>query len=121
MAQGAVAEAPETTGGEAPKAEQRQARFKPIRIWTGGPGAPMEKIYIAGQRYGLRPRMDGSYLLRTPEEVEAAKRALGTRFWPDDLPDEMESLRCDMCGWTCRSIRAMQWHLNNAHGRPQAG
>lgn len=92
--------------------------FKPIRVWTGGPGSPQEKIYLHDNRYGLRPRADGSYLIETPEQLEIVQRALGPRFWPDDVPEGVESPRCEMCGWTTRSYRAMHWHLNNAHGRP---
>lgn len=92
---------------------------KPIRIWTGGPGSPQEKIVIPGSSKGIKPRVDGSYLLTTKEQVEAAKKALGNRFWRDDVPEDEESPRCTTCNWTSRSMRAMFWHLNNAHGREQ--
>lgn len=110
----AVAAAEQTQTQPQPAAKKPRL---PIRLWTAGPGSPQEKIVIPGQRYGLRPRPDGSYLIQTEEELAAAERALGARFWPDDLPADVESLRCSVCGWTCRSYRAMNHHQNYVHGR----
>lgn len=96
------------------------AGFKPVRVWTGGPGSSQEKIVRPGTIYGIKPRVDGSYLMENPEDVALVKAALGGRYWPDDIPSDADSIRCDECGWTTRSYRAYQWHSNNAHGRAQA-
>lgn len=93
--------------------------FTPVRVWTAGWGMVQEKIVMPGKPGGLKPERDGSYHLTTRDEYDVAKRALGARFWPDDVPEGMESLKCDTCQWTTRSMRAFQAHSNSAHGRPQ--
>lgn len=91
----------------------------PVRVWTGGPGSPQDIILIPGEMYGVRPGADGSYVLRTQQQVDIAKRALGNRWWVDDVPEGVPSPKCEGCGWTTRSYQAYIWHGNNAHGRPQ--
>jgi hypothetical protein len=109
-----------TETDESPEeAAKRVPLEKPIRVWTGGPGSLQETLVVPGTHHHLKPRADGSYLLRTPLEVEVAKKALGARFWTDAIPEDEESAKCDACQWTTRSYKAIQWHLNNAHGRPQ--
>ncbi len=92
--------------------------FKPIRVWTGGPGTPQEKIYTT-KPGGIRPYRDYAYYCKTQAEASALKRALGGKFWIDTVPADEPSPRCDVCGWTCRSYAAMNYHQNTAHGRPQ--
>lgn len=111
---------PALARAEAPaKPEPAPEGFVPVRVWTAGPNTSQEKIVVPGTVHGIKPRPDGSYLLRTPQEVEIAKKALGKRFWTDDVPEGEESPKCETCGWTTRSWRAYQWHANHAHGRPQ--
>ncbi len=93
--------------------------FKPVRCWTAGPGSPQEKLVVPGTTYGLRPAGDGSYVLRSKDMVDLAKRAFGPRFWPDDIPEDAESMFCDQCGWSTRSYRAFMYHTNQLHPRPQ--
>lgn len=93
--------------------------FKPVRVWTAGPGMPQEKIYMNGRSGGLKPFRDGAYYCDTPEKLAVAKRALGARFWLENVPESEPALKCDTCSWQCRSYAAMTHHLNNAHGRPQ--
>lgn len=102
------------------KPEPAPEGFQPIRVWTGGPGTPQEKIVVPGTVHGIKPGPDGSYLLKTPQEVELAKAALGKRFWVDDVLDGEESPKCEACGWSSRSWRALHHHQNYAHGRPQS-
>lgn len=92
---------------------------EPIRIWTGGPGSPQEKILLPNSSHGLKPRPDGSYLIETEAQLAAAKVALRSRWWEDTIPEDRNSLKCEGCQWTCRSYEAMNWHQNFTHGRPQ--
>jgi len=112
--------------GDAPYSETQPAStpipdgFKPVRVWTGGPSSPQETIMRPGSNYGIKPSGAGYYLAETPDEVALLKKALGNRFWTDDPLGEGETIPpCSGCGWTTRSWRAMNWHQNNAHGRPQ--
>lgn len=93
--------------------------FKPVRCWTAGPGSAQEKLVVPGTSYGLKPDGSGSYVLRSKDMVELAKRAFGPRFWPDDIPEDAESMFCDQCGWSTRSYRAFMHHTNQLHPRPQ--
>jgi hypothetical protein len=93
----------------------------PYRLWTAGPNMVRPKIYMEGTS-GLRPHRDGAYYLISPAQVAHARRVLGqNRFWPDTVPDGEPDQRCETCGWTSRNYQAMGVHLNQAHGRPQAG
>jgi hypothetical protein len=94
--------------------------FEPYRVWTAGRGMTQEKIFINGQS-GLRPMYDGAYYVTNRKQEESLKRALGQRFWKDNVPEGEPDPKCDTCGWHCRSYAAMLFHANNAHGRPQAG
>lgn len=104
----------------APAIPLEQEGFRPVRVWTAGPGSPQEKLVVPGTVYGVKPQGDGSYVLRSPEMVDLAKKALGSRYWPDDIPDDAASMNCDQCGWRTRSYRAFQAHVNNVHPRPQS-
>jgi len=101
-------------------AAEKTPDFKPVRVWTAGPGMPREKIFVQGVHGGLKPAADGAYYLTTPVLEAAARGALKGRWWVDDIPEGEPPAKCDQCGWTCRSNRAMNQHLNHAHGRPQA-
>ena len=86
------------------------------RLLRRNPGA---RIFVPGKAGGLRPTYDGSYHLATREEYNAARRAFGPQFWPDDVPENVPSPKCDTCQWTSRSYAAMMTHVNQAHGKPQ--
>lgn len=109
--------APEPSKSAAPS-----GRVYPLRIWTGGPGMLQEKIYISGKPAGLRPAGNGAYYIKNEQEYQAIVAALGKRrIWLDDVIDEDEPWpKCDICGWLCASSKALLFHVNNAHGRPQA-
>lgn len=96
------------------------SQTNPYRVWTAGPNTPREKVYMPGHYAGLRPATDGAYYLTSPEQVAHMRGALGARFWPDDIPEGEPDVKCDTCGWHCRSFRAMHYHTNHAHGRPQS-
>lgn len=102
---------------EGPK--EPEAPFVPIRVWTAGRGMPQQKIFVQGEP-GLRPGHDGAYNVVTKRQYDALKRALGPQFWTDDVPEGEPSPKCDTCGWSTRSYKALIAHNNNAHGRPQA-
>lgn len=93
--------------------------FEEVRVWTGGPGTVQAKIVVPGLPGGIRPGHDFAYHVRNQKQYDALKRALGKRFWVDTIPVD-ETQKCDTCGWHCRSYAAMNFHLNHAHGRPQA-
>jgi hypothetical protein len=95
--------------------------FVPVRVWTAGPGMPQEDIYTEGLYGRLRPFRDGAYYCQTQKELDIAKKALGARLWLDNIPEDEEGLKCDICNWVTRSTRAHSAHLNHAHGRAQSG
>lgn len=99
---------------------ETEETFKPVRVWTAGPGMPQEDIYTEGLYGRLRPFRDGAYYCQTQKEVDIAKRALGIKFWLDNIPEDEEPLKCDICNWMTRSTRAHSAHLNHAHGRAQS-
>jgi hypothetical protein len=97
------------------------APFTPVRVWTAGPSLPADKIVIPGDPRGLRPALDGAYYCKTPIQLATLKRCVGkNRMWFDDLDEDEPDLVCGACQWHCRSNRAMNYHLNQAHGREQA-
>ncbi len=112
---------PVPEGSPAPQpAPEKAGAFKPIRVWTAGPNMPREKIYTPWSYAGIRPAGDGAYYLRTPREVQWFKQAVGTKkFWVDTVPEDEPDLKCDHCGWHCRSYQAMHVHSQHAHGRSQ--
>jgi hypothetical protein len=89
----------------------------PFRVWTAGPLMPHDRIVTPNGR--LKVKGDYAYYLTSPEEVAWAKKALGTKFWPDNVPEGEPDERCETCDWRCRNYAAMNKHLNEAHGRPQ--
>jgi hypothetical protein len=91
----------------------------PVRVWTGGPGSPQEYIVQPGTYYGIKPAPDYAYYLRNQQEVDLAKQVLRHRYWLDSVPEGEDDLKCETCGWKCRSYPAILWHQNQAHGRPQ--
>lgn len=93
--------------------------FHPIRVWTAGPGSDQKAIVIPGSSQKVRPRTDGSYLIESAVVEAQLKNSLPGRWWIDDVPEGDPSARCEACGWTCRSYRAMNHHQNNSHARPQ--
>ena len=104
--------------GEAPIITNDPA-FKPVRCWTAGPGTAQHKLVVSGTSYGVKPDGTGSYVLRSQAMVDLAKKAFGPRFWPDDIPEDADSMFCDQCGWSTRSYRAFNYHVNQVHPRPQ--
>lgn len=94
--------------------------FTPIRVWTAGRGMAQEKIYVEGEQ-GLKPMYDGAYYVRSQKQHDALKRALGPKFWKDDIPEGEPSATCDTCKWPSRSFRAAIYHGQHAHGKPQSG
>lgn len=86
--------------------------FKPVVVWLGGPSAPQRQIMVRPGHF-VKPRFDGTYLLQTQEEVDLVKRVLGPQYWETDIFPPNEPMRDDSTGWTCRSTRAFQWHMNN--------
>lgn len=104
-----------------------ELEFTPYRIWTAGPGSPQEKISIDGVGGGFRPARDGAYHITNKAQEMALRRALPkSRWWTDDIdPAEAKKTgeeipKCDYCGWTSLSFRAMNAHQNDAHGRAQS-
>lgn len=79
-----------------------------------------EKIYVEGEQ-GLKPMYDGAYYVRSQKQHDALKRALGPKFWKDDIPEGEPSATCDTCKWPSRSFRAAIYHGQHAHGKPQSG
>jgi hypothetical protein len=91
---------------------------EPIRVWTAGPNLDHPRIFVRpGVRLVVGP--DYAYSIRTKQELERAKAALGRQFWKDDVPADEEPPRCESCQWTSHSMRAMFAHMAAAHGRPQ--
>lgn len=104
---------------ERPEPEEIPPDWKPVRVWTAGPGTPQDKI-ADGLGIRIAPGHDYAYVCRTPRELELVKKSLGPgRFWPDNIPEDDESLQCAECRWSTRNFYAYQWHTNNAHGRDQ--
>ena len=103
----------------APPAEP-EPPFDSYRVWTAGRGMPQEKIYVEGE-HGLKPMYDGAYYVRSRKQEASLKKALGSKFWKDDIPDGEPDAVCDTCGWHTRSFRASLYHAQHAHGRPQSG
>lgn len=93
--------------------------YEKVRIWTAGPGSEQKAIVIAGSSQKIRVRPEGSYLIEAKIVEEALRKALVGRWWPDDVPEGEPSARCEACGWTTRSYRAMNFHQNNSHARTQ--
>ncbi len=102
------------------KLNQADPDFTPVRIWTAGPGTLQEKIYMPGRPSGLKPYSDGAYYVKTKAEYDVLLSAIGKRrMFRDDIPEDEPAAVCQTCQWSSRSYKAMNYHLNVAHGRPQ--
>src|SRR5262245_6014758 len=85
--------------------------FPKKRLWTTGPGGEQTRISLPGHLSAkLKPQADGSYIIESAEVDAVAKAALHNRYFPDDIPEGEPSAKCEACGWTCRSYRAMNYH-----------
>lgn len=97
----------------------RESVYTPCRVWTAGPGMPQDKIYAGNVYAPLEVGRDGAYHPQSQHDYDILKRALGARFWRDNVFEDDEVPKCDTCGWTCFNYAAMHHHIQHAHGRPQ--
>jgi hypothetical protein len=115
---------------------------KVYRFWTAGPGSPQtailkttpamragEPVYQLDPRTGrseqmyfrtkFKPGRDGSLVVYTEEDAAYVRKHMGNDLYEEDLPPGVADLKCTHCNWTCRSMRAFEYHLNNLHPGPR--
>ena len=103
----------------------RHGDVYPKRYWTAGPGSPQERLIrtyldtdsrtlrVARREAPLVPQYYCYVIKDREEEQFLLKSQMGRRVWIEDIDEDEEAMVCEDCGYSCRSLRAMNAHLRS--------